>query len=504
MESLPPESRAAESPPPQRNTEGRPPVKRHGNGRWKPVLAAAVVIVIVWQLIQVLTRGGGNAVNTSSGGPRPAAKASTSSHSPAPTPTAGVTLGGQTVPAGGGPIIVLNPGLVAPGGQVGVDGSGFDPGAPVEVRVRASRSGLGTVVARGKTTSKGSLAIQFNLPSSLSNADTTVVAQESGSNKTATAQLVTPGGVGNVSIVGKAVGRPGDRVTFSAAGFGPGETVNVYWGRIGGTPAVTLTADSSGSIGQASVQVGVAPVGPTTLVLVGAKTETTATAAYQMLGLYPSTMAHPYAVEAGKTQTFSGSGFAPGERVLIYLNASSGTPALITQATSSGRFIVSYVVPFGLKGSQTLTAIGEQSRASVSSGFDVLPYSPVVQASTYGALPGTSLSFYASGFAANEVVLVYLGRSGGAGGQLVTAFRVNGQGSAAAAGSYVIPGNTGHALYFTLVGQESGGSGTAKVSVTTPDQPVTVPSQPPYVLPPSLGGKASPSPSAPSQPAQNG
>jgi len=39
-------------------------------------------------------------------------------------------------------------------------------------------------------------------------------------------------------------------------------------------------------------------------VLVGAKTKTTATVAYQMLGLYPSTMSHPdpYAVEAGKTR----------------------------------------------------------------------------------------------------------------------------------------------------------------------------------------------------------
>jgi hypothetical protein len=48
-----------------------------------------------------------------------------------------------------------------------------------------------------------------------------------------------------------------------------------------------------------------------------------------------------------------------------------------------------------------------------------------------------------------------------------------------------------------MVGQQSGGSATAKVSVTAPSQPVNVPSQPPYVLPPSLGGKPSPTPSAP-------
>jgi hypothetical protein len=132
----------------------------------------------------------------------------------------------------------------------------------------------------------------------------------------------------------------------------------------------------------------------------------------------------------------------------------------------------------------------------VSTSFTVLPYSPTVQASTYGALPGTSISFYANGFAANEVVLVYLGRGQGSAGTLVTAFRVNAQGDAAAAGSYVIPSNAGPALYFTLVGQKSGGSGVAKVSVTTPQEPVTIPSQPAYVLPPSLGGTPTPEPSA--------
>jgi hypothetical protein len=174
--------------------------------------------------------------------------------------------------------------------------------------------------------------------------------------------------------------------------------------------------------------------------------------------------------------------------VLIYLNSSTGMPALTTTASGNGRFSVSFVVPFGLKGKQSLTATGEQSRASVSSGFTVLPYMPSAQASTYDALPGTSVSFYASGFAANEVVLVYTGGRGTS-GQLVTAFRVNGKGSAANAGHYIVPSGVGPGLYFKLVGQHSGGSATAKISVTAPAQQVTVPPQRPYVLPPSLGGK---------------
>ena len=470
--------------------EGLPDKKRRKIG-WKQLVAVAIAVVIVWQVGKAVTQSGGKATRASSQSSATPKFVPPSRATPRPT----VTLGGQAVAANGGPVILVNPGLVAPGGVVNVQGSGFDPSASVAVWLRPPHSSTRTLVARGTTSKYGTLNTGFTMPAS-TGATATLVAQEAGGTKTAIAQIVTPIGVGHVVIDGKSAGKPGDTVTVSASGFGPGEKVDVFWGRVAGTPAATLTADGSGSVGQASVPVGVAPTGSTTLVLVGEKTKTTATAPYQMLGLYPVLAPHPYAVQAGDSVTLSGSGFAPGEQVLLYLNAASGTPALTATASSGGGLSLSFVVPFGLKGNQTLTAIGEESRAAVNSGFDILPYSPSAQASTYGALPGTTISFYARGFAANEVVEVYLGRGQGNSGQLVSAFRVDGHGNAAAAGRYVIPNGTGPALYFTLVGHESGSSATAKVAVTAPSQPVTVPSQPPYVLPPSLGGTPSPQPSA--------
>ena len=474
-------------------TEIAPAKKRRKLG-WRRLAVAAVAAVIVWQVAKAVTDHSGKGTSTSASASQSAVPTFVRPSRPAPVPR--VTLGGHAVAAAGSPIILVNPGLVAPGGQVTVQGSGFDPGASVGVWLEAGHAAKGTLVAHGMASKYGTLNTGFTVPGSLTGTTATVVAQQAG-GKSAIAQIVTPIGVGRVTIDGKAAGKPGDTVTVSAGGFGPGERVDVFWGRVAGTPVATLAADGSGSIGQASVPVGVAPVGPTMLVLVGEKTKSTATAPYQMLGLYPVLAPHPYAVQAGRSATLSGSGFAPGEQVLVYLNAASGTPALTATASSNGGLSVSFVVPFGLKGSQTFTALGEESRAAVNSGFDVLPYSPVAQASTYGAMPGTTISFYASGYAANEVVLVYLGRGQGNSGQLVSAFRVNSHGSAAAAGNYVIPNGTGPALYFTMVGQESGGSATAKISVTTPSQPVNLPSQPAYVLPPSLGGKPSPRPSAP-------
>jgi hypothetical protein len=451
---------------------------------WKAILAVAAALVILWQVYHALA----NHTNSTSS-PRSHGNAQSASPLPTSTPAPTVTLGHHRVSAGGGPMIVLNPGQVTPGGYVAVDGDGFRPRSPVTVLIRAGRHGSQTVVAHGMTTRDGLLTTSFRMPASVTGGSKAAVVAEQGGTAVATAPLTTPGGVGTVAIVGKAAGKPGDMITFSARGFGPGETVNVYWGRTAGTPAATLTADASGSVGRASIRVGVAPVGNTTLVLVGTRTHTTATAPYLMLGLYPSTVAHPYAARPGKPITFRGSGFAPGEQVLIYLNAARGVPALTATADSGGSFSTGFVVPFGLKGGNRLTAIGSQSRASVTSGFTVLPFSPSAQPSTYSALPGTSVSFYATGFAPNEVVLVYVNGGQGKTGQLVSAFRVNAQGKASAVGHYVVTSGEGPALHFSLVGKHSGSTAGVKLSVAAPAQPVTVPSQPPYVLPPSLGGK---------------
>jgi hypothetical protein len=457
------------------------PVKKRRRFTWKSALALFVALVIGWQLVHALIQGQGKHAGKS-------AAPSTSAPAPKPTPTPTITLGGHRIPAGGGPVIVLEPGLVTPGGHVGIAGNGFARKTSVVVSLQTSRPRAAKVVAHGHTTGSGTVTAGFNMPLSYTASKATVVVRQPDGTQ-ATAPLVTPGGMATAKIVGKSAGKPGDRITVTAKGFGPGEKVNVFWGRVNGTPAATLTADSSGSISSASVQVGIAPVGPTSLVLVGTRTHTTATVPYTMIGLYPSTISRPYAAKAGKSITFRGSGFAPGEPVLVFLNASGGVPALTAHADSSGGFSVSFVLPFGLKGSQRLIAVGELSRASVSSGFIVLPYTPMAQASTYGALPGTTVSFYAKGYAPNEVVLVYVGGARGHGGQLVTAFRVDSQGSASAAGSYVVPSGVGPAVGFTLVGQKSGGTAKAKLSVGAAAGSVTVPPQPRYTLPPSLGGK---------------
>src|SRR5260370_22347587 len=156
-----------------------------------------------------------------------------------PSPPQTVTLGGHRVAAGAGPLIVLNPGVVSPGGTVGVDGSGFNPKSQVLVYLKTSKSSK--IVARGYTSRYGTMYSGFTLPFSASGAaHATVVAQQAGGGQ-ASAALITPGGMGTAKIYGKAAGKPGDKATVNATGFQPGEKVNVYWCRIRRTPAPTTT-----------------------------------------------------------------------------------------------------------------------------------------------------------------------------------------------------------------------------------------------------------------------
>ncbi|HEX6471512.1 MAG TPA: hypothetical protein VF069_20590 [Streptosporangiaceae bacterium] len=426
---------------------------------WKTVLLAAVVLLIVGSLIQSVLRsfgpgasGGGSARNGEESQPKQV---------PTQQQPRMVRIGNRLVPGAAGPIVVLNPGLVAPGGRANLNGSGFDPGAFVDVRLQSASpsGGQAKPIGTARVDRSGSFSAQFAMPET-SGRSQTVVAQQRGGRKAATAQIASQGSSGTVRL-NRGIGRPGDTVSLSAAGFAAHERINVYWGRVTGAPLTTLTADESGGVGRAAIRVGAAITGTTSLVLVGQSSHVAATAPFQMMSLYPQAKLSPFAVKSGQHIILSGYGFAPGERVLAYVNRSGGAPVFATQANASGGITpIGFTMPYGLRGRQGIVLVGEQSRAAAQVGFMVLPYSPMVRPSTYGGLPGTTLSFYVSGFAPNETVDIYTGQQGRIG-----SFQVNAQGKASAVGSYTIPGGAQNSVGFRLVGRLSGGVGGASVKV---------------------------------------
>ncbi|MFD8096025.1 hypothetical protein GTZ78_15660 [Streptomyces sp. SID8361] len=474
------ESPAEESPlaeenlPHQKNTldeENTPDGGKKKKLTWKTVLLALVVFAIIGSLVQVVARGGfGGALNTTGSGggstPKKGQHSRQEQEIRPPKQPKTIRLGNQRVPQASGPIIVINPGLVTPGGSAAVEGGGFDKKATVDILLKARKSDTkGRAIGSVRSDRFGSIYARFTMPETAGNRPATLVAQQRGSSKTAEAKVITGGAVGTAKI-NKMVGRPGDVVTVTARGFRPGEPIDVFWGRTTGIPVTTLRTDSSGSVGQAAIKVGVAPTGSSTLVLVGKRSKTTATAPFQMLAMYPAMKSKPYALKAGQRITLSANKFAPGERVLVYINSTGGLPAFTAQANGMGQIRdVAFNVPFGLKGRQTLMAIGDQSRAVVRSGFTVLPYTPSAEPSAFGGRAGTTLSFYVAGFAPGETVDAYAG-SGSKGQRKIGTFQVDSRGKASAVGSYKITPADESGVAFQLVGQKSGGIAKASINMS--------------------------------------
>lgn len=426
------------------------------NWSWrKAALAVIGLLVVAWL-------GRGLLPSTGGGG-----ESSSEEEVPEPKPPEKVVdIEGKKVPAEGGPVAVLNPGLARAGADVGVTATGFDPGARVRVLLSTGQS-RPTQVATGKVDRNGSVSTEFTFPedAAATSDQHVVTVHQVNSDKVAEAELAAQANVATAELSDDTAA-PGDSLTVNASGFLPEEKIKVYWGRVAGKPAATLEADESGALSKERIKVGVAPTGESTMILVGAKSQSAAVAPFTMLGLYPGAASEPYAARAGQTIAVSGEGFAPGERVLMHVNRATGPPVFVQEADSKGNVSgVSIRVPFGLKGKQTLILTGEKSRASASTGFSVLPYQPSARANTYGGLPGTQLSFYVKGFAPNETVNVYAGRDKDSPGERVSSFRVDERGAATAAGEYVIPQDAQGKLTLTLVGTKSEGTATATVSV---------------------------------------
>ena len=424
------------------------------------------------------------------------------------TPTAPVTkapkaptvdLNGVMVHGGGDPMVTLNPGLVRLGGSVTASGSGFDQGSVVDVYLGPSsagaqpskgaknaKAGKPVQVGTAKAGKYGIFTVNFSFPTKMSTPVMEVTAQARGSDKVAKAEAAVAQGAGQATL-SAIVGKPGDVINLTVKGFSPGEQLQVFWGRINGDPALTLKADEDGSVGKTPIKVGVTAVGTTSLVVVGKTSGAAASAPFQVLRLYPSIKLAPYAVKATQSITFSGSGFAPGERVLVRLNSAGGQPVMAVPTDGAGAFKgAGLTMPYQLKGAQSLVFIGEQSRAAASTGFTILPYMPQARTNAYGGLPGTVVNFYATQFAPNEAVHVYVKTSKGATPQLVSAFRVNKAGAARAVGQYTIPGNTENSVIFELRGQLSGSTATVNFKVDASGGPVDIPTPKPYVLPKDL------------------
>jgi nucleoid-associated protein YgaU len=456
------------------------------------ILVGAGLLVVFLVVRTVISRPGSGdevAVDTTgaSGSSRGVGKPGASGIPPTPSgPTVtpvSIQIQGTAVAVQRRPLVLLNPSTVRQGSSVGVTGSGFDPGATVDVFVKQQENDKGDAITFVQIDKSGGFGgVTFAVPEALPRGSFIVEARQRNSDNVARATAIVAGGSPQIKL-GTQAGKAGDTVELSALGFGPSEDIRVYWNGISDLPVGLLHTDAAGTVRQGSIRVPFGAVGNNGFVFVGDISQSPVTVPFQLLNLYPDVTLSSYAIKPDNVLSFTGKDFGPGENVSVYLNSPEGEILETIQADTEGRFESAggFLVPFGLHGKQTLIFVGEQSKAPTTASFDTLPYTPSAQPSTYGGRPGTTLTFYAVGFARDEIVHVLTGRTATSAGREVSCFRTDAQGNAASGGSYVVPGDAlPGQLIFTLVGAKSESSATSALEVIASDVPVQVPPQPDF------------------------
>ncbi len=448
--------------------------------RRKVIIWGIVIILLGALLSSVFLRSFSSSDTAVDNTGTSAAQSPVAAQTPSPTPYTPVTV---NPPAGNNaPFILFTPGVVSQGAVVSVLGSEFDPKAFVDFYIKQKAADPGKAIGSAQVDKTGSFSnVPVTVPASEPYGNFFIEAKQRHSQKMATSMgFLQNGGVATVKI-SSLVGKVGDVLKVTAKGFAPEEQVNVYWNSMATDPIAKFTTDQGGGIGQAPLSVPFGAQGNNYFIFMGTKSQTPVTSLFFMLKLYPTVKLSTYSIRADNTLTYSGKGFGPNEMVMVFVNQAAGQPLAIVQTNAAGGFTNApgFLIPFGLKGKQTLLFLGSQSRASGSVAFTVAPYSPDVQPSTYGGSPGTTISFYASGFARNEIVHVYTGNPG----RMVSCFQADAHGSAGAAGSYMIPSNVQGKLAFTFTGTKSGGTTVASISVAPAATPVQIPAAPPFTCP---------------------
>ena len=416
---------------------------------------------------QVLTARG---QTPSANRPAAAARATPTSAAPAQTPPAVSQLVTSHTP-----LVLLNPSSARPGSTIGVTGSGFDAGSTVDITLKRSKDDQGKSLGFVQADKSGSFGgFNMTLPSDYVSGPFIVIAQQHGGGKQAMATGTVAANSPQVTF-GTQVGKPGDVIAFSLKGFAPDEAVKVYFNSLTSPVLDTVHTDQSGNLRQDSLSVPFGAIGNNAFIFVGQKSQSPVTVGFLMLNLYPTLSVNTYATRADSTVTFSGKGFGPNERVLIHLNSVQSPPVAVVSADGTGAFknAAAFTIPFQLKGKNTFISIGEQSQAPSTVSIDVLPYTPLAEASTYGGRPGTTVTFYGTGWARDEVVHVFAGQGGQSRGDMVSCFMSDAHGNFGAAGSYTVsPTLQAGQLVFTLIGNKSQVPAAAKMQIMAPDSSI--------------------------------
>jgi len=251
---------------------------------------------------------------------------------------------------------------------------------------------------------------------------------------------------------------PGESLSFSGQGFMPGETVDVA--ERNGAPIASFAVPASAAFEALSpYAIPLEWAGSTReLVLTGRDSGGISAVTFTVGQFFPNVVPSVFYVTPGQPVGFSGTGFAPGETVDMFVGTET-TPfaSLVTDATGAFAAGAAYTAPYKSDGSAQFRFVGRSTNAVGSIGISVGTLSPQLQPSTYFVKAGQPMTAAVSGFAPGEVVALT-----GAG---IAAEAITDADGVAQIGPFTVPFETIESLTLTATGSVSAGTATVTIGL---------------------------------------
>ena len=178
----------------------------------------------------------------------------------------------------------------------------------------------------------------------------------------------------------------------------------------------------------------------------------------------PSVHLDSFTGKPSETFSFSGTGFAPGESVNVFLGDQSGHPLATVSVDEQGNIAPqNLTIPSIAAGDYQLAFVGLTSATPVAVGFNVQGFRPWAVLDNYYVAPQSGVGFRGEDFVPGEVVQVYLNSRLS---QPVAQVTADAYGHFAVDNAFVLPNVTGdNQLIF--VGQQSQTEVTATFAAAT-------------------------------------
>lgn len=258
---------------------------------------------------------------------------------------------------------------------------------------------------------------------------------------------------------------PGGHVTISGGGFGVREPIFVYLDNTTHHIGALLSLTNGGVASTTVIIPATTPVGAHTVLLVGQRTKTSASASIivsrAQVTLIPSTLT------PGSQVTVSAAGFGPGEQVMVTVQGLSQPLATLMSDANGNVAATKVTIPVALpSGAHLLVLSGHSSQISASAPFTLNP--ALTATVTPAAITaGGKVTVSGSGFTPHEQVIVSIS---GMTGQLAT-ITADANGNVPAT-SVTIPATLAAGAHTLLLsGHSSGHSASAPFTLTVTAAP---------------------------------